>query len=561
MNHQPSHYPPPYNTSEFLAGVTASPEKQLPVGILIVGGGPAGLSCAIRLAQLLEKEPEIKQSLGEFPIAVLEKGKYCGAHLVSGACINPIAFRKLFPDLSVNDFPFYGPVQKEAVYFLTSRSAWRLPTPPSMRNHGNFTASIAKVGQWLAKRAEEKGVTILPETAGVKLLTEGGRVLGVRTGDKGRDQQGNPLSNFEEGVEMLATVTVLAEGTQGHLTQTAIEHFRISGENPQVYALGVKEIWEVRQPLDRVIHTLGWPLRLSQKYREFGGSFVYPFGTNKISLGLVVGLDYRDATLSVHDLLQEMKLHPLFKKVLEGGKRLDQGWGAKTIPEGGFYSFPQRLHVPGCLILGDAAGFVNVPALKGIHYAMWSGILAAESIVAALKTKKDLKQNGTLAHYDAAIQKSFIWKDLKKVRNMRQAFAHGFWKGSFLAGLMTITGGLFPGGCFKTKPDREESLFLGDKEYPKADGKYTFDKLSSAYSSGNRSRDKQPNHIRLKTDVSEAVGEAWIHMCPANVYEWKEGKKEIRINPTNCIHCGAITAKGGRLTPAEGGSGPEYTET
>ncbi|MDO8526840.1 MAG: electron-transfer flavoprotein:ubiquinone oxidoreductase [Deltaproteobacteria bacterium] len=559
----PSQYPPPFRTDDFIAKVTSAADKQLPVGVLIVGAGPAGLACAIRLGQLLETAPEIRQSLGDFPVAVLEKGKYPGAHLLSGAVINPIVFKKLFPNLKESDFPFYGPVKKESVYFLTETAAMPIPVPPTMKNHGNFTASLSKVGMWLGKKAEELGVTILPETSAVKLLVENGAVQGVRTGDKGRDRTGAPLSNFEEGVDMLGQVTVLAEGTQGHLTQTAIEHFKIRGENPQIYALGVKEVWEIKQPLDRVIHTMGWPLRLGKKYGEFGGSFVYPYGENKVCVGLVVGLDYHDANLSVHDLLQKMKLHPLFKKILEGGKRLEQGWGAKTIPEGGFYSLPRSLNLPGAVLLGDAAGFVNVPALKGIHYAMESGFLAAESIFEALKAKHNLKSEGALKRYDIAVQKSFIWKDLKAVRNMRQAFQYGFFVGGFLASLMTLTKGLFPGWRFKAKKDSDQKMFEGEDTYPKADNKYIFDKLSSAYASGNRSKDNQPNHIRVAMDVPPIIGETWIHMCPAAVYEWHadaDGSKRLQINPSNCIHCGAITAKGGRLTPPEGGSGPEYTE-
>ncbi|MBI4124312.1 MAG: 4Fe-4S dicluster domain-containing protein [Deltaproteobacteria bacterium] len=559
----PSQYPPPYQAADFVARPSKGADKQLSAGVLIVGAGPAGLACAIRLGQLLKESPEVAKPLGEFPIALLEKGKYPGAHLVSGAVINPIAFRQLFPGLKDSDFPFAGAVQKEAVYFLTAKGAVRLPTPPTMQNHGNYVASLSKVGAWLAKQAEGLGVTILSETAGYKLLVDDGKVVGAQTGDKGRDRNGQPLSNFEEGIEMLAQATVLAEGTQGHLTQTAIEHFNLKGANPQIYALGVKEIWEVPKSLDRVVHTMGWPLRPAKKYGEFGGSFAYPLGPNKISLGLVIGLDYHDATLSVHDLFQEMKRHPLFQKILEGGRRLDKGWGAKTIPEGGFYALPRQLHLPGCLLTGDAAGFVNVPALKGIHYAMTSGMLAAEAIVEALRSRRDLKAPHALQSYDQKIRRSFIWKDLRRVRNMRQAFQWGFWPGFFLAGLMTVTRGLFPGWRFKTRPDYEQPLFNGDKKYPKPDGKYTFDKLASAFASGNRSRDNQPNHIRVMTEVPETVGEAWIHMCPANVYEWhtEGGQKKIHVNATNCIHCGAISAKGGRLTPPEGGSGPEYTET
>src|SRR3989338_7613603 len=258
-NDIPARYPPPFEAESVIAKSTFPPDRQLPVGVLIVGAGPAGLACAIRLMQLLEKEPELKTSLGDFPVAVLEKGKYPGAHLLSGAVINPVAFRKLFPNLKDSDFPFYGPVEKESVYFLTSKKAFPIPVPPTMKNHGNFSASLAKVGAWMAGKAEELGVTLLPQTSAVKLLVEEGTVKGVATGNKGVDRDGKPLSNFEEGVEMLSKVTVLAEGTGGYLTQSAIHHFKIEGVNPQIYALGVKEIWEVSKPLDGIIHTMGWP--------------------------------------------------------------------------------------------------------------------------------------------------------------------------------------------------------------------------------------------------------------------------------------------------------------
>jgi electron-transferring-flavoprotein dehydrogenase len=566
MSNIPAHYKPPVAEDEFITGFTDRPEERIEVGILFVGAGPASLAGAIRLAQLLAEEPGIMESLGEIPIAIMEKGKYPGAHLVSGAVVNPVAFRKLFPKLPKFEFPFFGPVTKETIYFLTASRAFPFPVPPpTMQNHGNYVASISKIGAWLAEKAEELGVLILNETVGYKLIVENGVVRGVRTGDKGLDREGNPLGSYQPGSDVSAKVTVLGEGTQGHLTQALLEHFKIKRPNPQVYALGVKEIWEVPKPLDRVIHTMGWPLRSDKKYREFGGTFAYPMGENMVSLGLVVGLDYTDATVSVHDLLQEVKTHPLFRKILEGGKRVDRGWGAKTIPEGGLYSLPERLNVPGALLIGDCAGFVNVPALKGIHYAMWSGILAAESIFELLKAKKDPLAPGALFNYDRAVRNSFIWKDLYKVRNMRQAFKYGFWAGAMLAGIMTVTNGFFPGWRFTTELDSEHEMFIGDrnKTYPKPDNKYIFDKLTSVYASGNRTRDNQPSHLRLRTDVPEVIGTTWVNMCPAQVYEWvkKNGNKHLEVNPTNCIHCGAISAKGGRLTPPEGGGGPEYTET
>src|ERR671934_1174045 len=435
----------------------------------------------------------------------------------------------------------------------------RIPTPPTMRNHGNYVASLSQLGRWLAERAEEEGAMILPETAAMKLLVSGGRVVGVRTGDKGRGREGQELANFEPGSDIVARVTVLAEGTQGHLTGAAITRFGLEGENPQVWALGVKEVWRVPRPLRRVIHTMGWPLRAGAKYREFGGSFIYPMGDDLVTLGMVVGLDYRDVDLSVHDLLQELKTHALVRGILEGGERV--AWGAKTIPEGGFLSVPRRLNAPGLLICGDGAGLVNVPALKGIHYAVESGRLAAEAAFAALQRGETPWRPGALATYDEALRQSFVWRDLQEVRNMRQAFGRGFWLGGALAGVMTATRGHFPPGNTRTERDSEHDLLRTDraKSYPASDGKLTFDKLSSVFASGNKTRDDQPNHLRIRTDVPRELAELWARMCPAEVYE--PTKDGVAVTPSNCVQCGAITAKGGRLTPPEGGSGPEYTLT
>jgi len=557
---RPTDYPPPFNSREYVAPPTDSPDERIDVGVLIVGAGPAGLACAIRLGQLLEESPETAKRLGDVPVAVLEKGKSVGAHVLSGAVVNPRALRRLFRDRArVEDMPFYGPVDHEAVYYLTRGSALRIPTPPTMKNDGNYVASLAQLTRWLGEQAEEGGAYILPETAAEKLLVDGGRVVGIRTGDKGRGRDGEPLPNFEPGSDVTAKVTVLSEGTQGHLTGVAMDQFGLAGENPQVWALGVKEVWRVKKPLDRVIHTMGWPLRGGRRYREFGGSFIYPMGDDMVTLGLVVGLDYRDAELSVHDLLQELKTHKLVRRILEGGERI--GWGAKTIPEGGFVAVPRRMHAPGLLITGDGAGFVNVPALKGIHYAIESGRLAAETAFAALQRGKTPWTPGALAGYDQAIRETFIWDDLKRVRNMRQAFGKGFWIGGAMAGAMTASFGRFPPGNAKTERDAEQELFKTDRasRYPKPDGQLTFDKLSSVFLSGNKTRDDAPNHIKLQMDVPGEVALMWERMCPAQVYEAKEDG--VEVTPSNCVQCGAITAKGGRLTPPEGGAGPEYKLT
>jgi electron-transferring-flavoprotein dehydrogenase len=560
---RPSDFPPDVNPDEFIAQSKAAAVDRMEVGVLFVGAGPANLASAIRLMQHLNQNPSAKASLGEIPVAIIEKGKYVGAHLLAGAILNPVSLKKIFPDLADGKFPFQVPVSKEAFYFLTNQSAIRLPIPPTMNNHGNYAISLSRLGKFLAQEAEALGVMIFNETPGVQLLIENEIVCGVKTGDKSRSKTGEPLSNFQEGVEILAKVTVLGEGGIGHLTAAALSHFGVKRANPQTYSLGVKEVWEVPRPHSTVIHTMGWPLRADKKLSEFGGSFLYPMGGNKVSLGLVVGLGYRDANLSVHDRLQQMKGHPLFREILEGGERI--AWGAKTLTEGGYYSVPERLALPGALIVGDGASLLNVPALKGIHYAMGSGILAADTIFSVLQVGQNLSSIEALMGYDTAVRESFIFKDIYKVRNMRQGFDRGFAFGVLSAGIATVTGGIFPSGRFQSEADKEASLFT-TSTHPQLPVTQTpvFDKQTSVHLSGNKTRDDQPNHIRLETHVPEVVGEAWIHLCPANVYEWGtdvHGKKVIVMHPTNCIQCGAIGAKGGRLTPPEGGSGPEYKET
>ena len=557
---KPADFPPPFSIDEAIAPPTDSEDERIEVGIAIVGAGPAGLACAIRLGQLLEDAPAVADRLGEVPVAVIEKGKQPGSHLLSGAVVNPRALQRLFAGRKrLDELPFYGPVEEESVYFLTSHRAVRIPTPPTMKNHGNRVASLSQLGRWLAEEAEEAGAMILPETAATKLLVDHGRVRGIRTGDKGRGRNGEELANFEPGSDVVARVTVLAEGTQGHLTGAAIERFALEGENPQVWALGVKEVWRVAKPLRRVIHTLGWPLRPGAKYREFGGSFIYPMGDDMLTLGMVVGLDYSDVELSVHDLLQELKTHRLVRRLLEGGERI--AWGAKTIPEGGFLSLPKRLHAPGLLLAGDGPGFVNVPALKGIHYAIETGALAADAAFAALQRGEAVGRRGALASYDEAVRQSFVWRDLEQVRNMRQAFGRGLWLGGAMAGAMTASRGKFPPGDSGSEPDADQELIRTERarRYPAPDGKLTFDKLSSVFLSGNKTRDDAPSHIRVQTEVPPELAELWTRMCPAQVYEPREGG--VEVTASNCVQCGAITAKGGRLTPAEGGSGPEYTLT
>jgi electron-transferring-flavoprotein dehydrogenase len=540
----------------------SGPDERIDVGALFVGGGPAGLAGAVRLGQLLAEDPETAERLGETPIALVDKGKLIGNHLLSGAVVNPSSLRDLLPDTDPSSLPgCYGPVKKEAVYVMRKGYELRIPTPPPFHNKGNLVFSVSRLGRHLAELAEELGVMVLPETDAQKLLVSGDAVRGIRTGDKGLGREGEPLGTFEPGVEIHAAATVLSEGTQGHLAGAAIERFRLQGPCPQVWSLGVKEVWRVPRPLSRVMHTLGWPFRLSGKWREVGGSWIYPMGNDMISLGLVCGLDYRDTSLSMHDMLQLFKTHPLISDLLKGGERI--GWGAKTIPEGGYLSFPSRLAVPGAMLTGDSAGFVNVPKLKGVHYAMRSGMLAAETLYEQLKAGNDSQTEGVLDGYDRRVRSSHIARDLRTVRNMRQALGKGFFTGGPIVSMMDVTRGAFPPGNWKYHRDAEGDLADGKRTYPAPDGKLTFDKLSSVFLSGNRSRDDQPNHIRIADRVPREVAEAWVAMCPAAVYEIGDDggdpTVEVQMTPSNCVQCGAITAKGGRLTPPEGGSGPEYT--
>jgi len=560
----PAEFPPPFDAADAIGPPTDPEDERIEVGIAIVGGGPAGLACANKVMQLLEDEPELTEKLGEVPVAVIEKGKVAGAHLLSGANMKPSAMEELFPDLPKEEWPVFQEVTKDAVYLLTSKAALPLkPMPPNFRNHGNYVTSVSKLGRFLADKAEEAGVYILSETAATKLLVEDRVVKGVRSGDRGRGKEGEELGNFEPGSDVVAKATVLAEGTVGHLTYAAYDYFDLHGADPMRWELGVKEVWEVPKPLDRVIHTMGWPLRKSPKYNEFGGSFIYPMGEDKLCIGLVAGLDYTDATFSVHDALQLLKTHPFVKDLLEGGKRV--AWGAKTIPSGGYFAMPKRLAVPGMAIAGDAASMVNVPTLKGVHYAMHAGMFAAEAIIESLK-----EDSVNFEAYDEKVHNSLIEKDLYESRNMRQPFSKGFFLGGAFASAMTITKGNFPGGHWKQEHDSEVEVELGKAGdmYVKPDNELTFAKLDSVFLSGNATRDDAPNHVRIQTKVPREIAQTWVSMCPAQVYEVPEEQLEngaatvdVHVTASNCVQCGAITAKGGRLTLPEGGDGPLYQET
>jgi len=565
MSTLPADYPPPFRPSDNVTLPSAAEDERIDVGVLIVGAGPAGLATAVRLGQLLGDDPELMEQLGEVPIAVAEKGKTSGSHLLSGAVMRPGPIKALFPDVAPADIPHYGEVTGESVYLMLPNHKVRIPTPPQMKNHGNWIVSLSQMARWMTEQAEELGAFMLPETDCQKLLVDQGRVMGVVTGDKGRGRDGEELAAFEPGAEVHAKVTVIAEGTPGHLAGVLRNHFELDRDSTQSWELGVKEVWRVPKPLTKVIHTLGWPLRFRTKYHEYGGSWIYPMGDDMVSIGYVVGLDYADATLSPHDVLQQFKTHPFIHELLHGGERL--AWGAKTIPGGGFWGLPSRMHVPGALLVGDSAGFVDMMALKGVHHAIHSGILAAESIHEALKANKATTPAG-LWGYSSRVQDSAIWKDLWKVRNIRPAFQKGFLYGGMIHSMATASKGHAPRKRIRSKSDVKEPVFIGNRagSYPKPDSALVFDKLSSVFASGNATRDDQPSHIRVQTQVPMALATAWVSMCPAQVYEIDEdapqnGTVTVKVNASNCVQCGAITAKGGRLTPPEGGSGPEYTIT
>jgi electron-transferring-flavoprotein dehydrogenase len=523
--------------------------EAVPMGVVFVGGGPGGLAGAIELARLVGRDNESDGGLGDIEIGVLEKASQLGEHSLSGAVVNPVAFHELFPELDIADLPLRDRVTKEAVYFLTEQRALRIPTPPTMKNHGNHLASLCEIVRWLGEKAEGLGVNVFPGFPVDGLLVEGNRVIGVRTTPSGLDRDGQPGRDHAPAMDLTARVTVLSEGTRGPLTQAFLEWQGIGSENPQIFALGVKELWETRAPLDRVIHTMGWPLPGD----AFGGSFMYPLDENLVALGLVVGLDYRDARFDIHNVFQRMKLHPLFRPYLEGGEMVE--WGAKTIPEGGYYSVPERRHGNGVCVVGDSAGYVDVPSLKGIHYAMHSGILAARAIFRGLKAG-DVSEAG-LRSYTESVDASYIMEDLRRTRNIRTAFKKGFLGGAIRAGLMTLTRGAIPGGKIGILEDAEEERVLGQGgPSVRPDGKLTFSKVDAVYKAGNQTRDDGPSHLVVVDDVSPEVAELYAHLCPAGVYE-RDGE-ELRVNAPNCVDCKATDVLGPRWTPREGGSGPAY---
>jgi len=542
----PHRHQPPLPTDQLIIREPPGPEAE-PLDVLFVGAGPAGLAGAIELSRLVAQGNENGDGVGDVMIGVLEKAEALGDHNLSGAVVNPRSLRELFPDISWSDLPLRRPVDREAVYFLTEKHHIRIPAPPTMRNHGNHIASICEVVRWLGERAEELGVMILPGFPADGLLVDGDDVIGVRTTPRGLDRDGRPSGgSYMPPMDLIARVTVLSEGTRGALSQAYLDWQGVGSTNPQIYSLGVKELWEVRRPLDRIIHTMGWPL-----IRDgFGGTFVYPLADDLVALGLVVSLDYSNARLDVHGLLQRVKHHPLFRGMLEGGEMVE--WGAKTIPEGGYYSVPERRHGSGICIVGDAAGYVDVASLKGIHYAMHSGILAARAIYAALQA--DDTSAAGLAVYTNAVDESFIARDLKRNRNMRLAFKSGFFLGGAKASLATVTGGRVPGGLIPTETDADEAKSMG--RTVDAGGPLAVSKVDAVFKSGNQTRDDIPSHLAAGTAIPPEIAEMYVHMCPAGVYEL-EGD-QLRVNAPNCVDCKATDVLGPRWAPREGGSGPQY---
>src|SRR5271169_1834386 len=462
----PAAFPPPVDSrKEFIKRGLDSDDELIEVGVAIVGGGTAGLACANRLLQLLGDDPETMERLGEVPVAVVEKAKTCGGHNLSGAVMRPGPLQELFPELTREDWRkegfAYGEVTKEAVYMMPSaKTKLRIPTPPNFKNHGNEVISVSAMARFQQRQAEEGGAYVLTETSATQLIVEDDRVVGVRSGDKGRGKDGEPLGNFEPGTDIKAQATVLAEGCWGSLSGAAIREFDLGeGREPQVWELGVKEVWKVPKPLDRLIHTMGpWPLKVSSKYGQIGGTWIYPMknakGEDLVSIGFVVELEYADATTSAHDLLQTFKTHPLVRKILEGGERI--AWGAKALPGGGYWSMP-KLSMPGAVLVGDSGGMVDTAALKGVHHSLMSGKLAAESIYAAL-----VRGESSFESYEQAIEDSQVGRELYEVRNTRQPFQKGFLRGGPLVNLAIATKGKLPPGRLSWHRNDDKPMFVGD---------------------------------------------------------------------------------------------------
>jgi electron-transferring-flavoprotein dehydrogenase len=559
--------------------------EMMELDVLFVGGGVACLSGALHLMNLLKEHNTKVDQEGEgkkldgLTIGLLEKGADIGSHSLSGAVMDPIALRELVPDFLEKGAPLEGAISEEEVCLLTKNGRIRSPIiPPPLNNHGNYVVSLAKLTTWLGGLVEESGVDIFPGFAGTEILYDDDRVAGVRTGDKGIDPDGNRKSNFEPGIDLRAKVTVFGEGTRGSLAKELIKKLSLDhGKNPQTYVAGVKEIWELpegRFEAGRVVHTMGYPLR-----NTYGGGFVYGMKENMVSVGLLTGLDSEDPFMDPHLEFQKFKLHPFVAEILKDGKLIQ--YGAKTAPVGGYFSIPKAAF-DGGLLVGDSASLFISQKLKGIHVAMKSGMLAAEAVFDAL-LKDDFSQP-QLKNYEVALYKSYLGKELYRVRNFHQVFQKGLWIGLIKAGFQYILGGRILKGRLAAKPDYTHTRKVADlygtdspsdgqKGLIKFDGTKTFDKESDVYYSGTTHEEQQPPHLRIPdlnvcyTVCREEYQNPCTSFCPANVYEMETdeatGKPSLKLNFSNCVHCKTCDIKDPYenivWVPPEGGGGPKYT--
>ncbi len=547
--------------------------EKLEADVLIVGAGPAGLSCALHLANLIEQHTAAKKSpaLSAENIYVLEKAREIGAHQLSGAIMDPRALRELVPDFE-KTAPLDTPVTGDAAYYFTESGSYKLPiTPPPLANHGNFVVSLNKLVKWFGGLVEKKGINIFTQFAGRELLYEKNGIAGVLTEDKGLDKNGKPKDNFTPGYELRAKVTVLAEGPRGSLTKDLVSRLKLDGLNPQVYGIGIKELWDVqagRIDTGYVAHTLGWPLSSDL----YGGGWVYGMRDNRVSLGMVVSLEYRNPLFDPHEAFQKFKTHPFVKRILDGGKLVR--YGAKTLPYGGWYSMP-RNYFDGGLIIGDSASLLNSQRLKGIHTAIKSGMLAAEAIYESLCAGD--ASAAKLSAYQEKIEKSWLKKELWSVRNFHQGFHGGLLKGLVHAGFQFVSGGRGLIDPMRTEPGYKEyenlhrdGTLVDQSTRFKGDGKLTFDRLTDVYHSGTRHDEDQPCHlVVLEPNVCgdrcvREFGNPCQYFCPAAVYEMvtDKGSPKLKINAANCVHCKTCDVADPyqivQWVPPEGGGGPNY---
>ena len=531
--------------------------------VLIIGAGPSGLSAGIRLAQLAKKNNK------ELSVSVVEKGSEVGAHILSGAVLETKVLDELIPDWKSKDSPLKTEAIKDNFLLLTKNKSFKLPTPPQMKNDGNYIISLGNFSRWLAKQAEELGINIFPGFAASEILYDEKtkKVIGIRIGDQGIDKNGKQLENFQQGYDLLAKQTIFAEGCHGSLTKKLINKYNLrENSDPQTYGIGLKELWEIKpenHKLGEIIHSIGWPL----DNQTYGGSFLYYLENNQVSVGFVIGLDYKNPHLSPFDEFQRFKIHPKIKKIFEGGKRIS--YGARALTEGGFQSIP-KLTVPGGLLVGCTAGFMNVPKIKGTHTAMKSGMIAAEEIFKNIFDEKKIEINT----YEDEIKKSWIWDELYRVRNIRPSFQWGFWPGLIYSAIDTF---IFRGKAPWTLKHHDDHKSLKEAkkskkiDYPKPDGVITFDKFSSVFISNTNHAENQPCHLQLKDNNIpieynlENYDAPEQRYCPAGVYEIVDLEKnspKLQINAQNCVHCKICDIKDPsqniNWTTPEGGGGPRY---